>query len=829
MKRLLLKSLTIALCVGLMLSVVACGGGKNPPAVSPTPSVTPSVSATPTPSVSVAPSVTPSVTPSVAPSVVPSVAPSVVPSVAPSVAPTATPSVTPSVTPSLTPSVAPSVTPSVSPSVPAGPTDEELLASVTLNARNVRYNGKRQALSVGNLPQGAIVVYEEDVSNSSPENVDQYTQEGAKKPGVYGVKATVTLNGSSRELYAVLTIKKANLHIKANNQYKDLYAPHPEFTYTVSGLKGEDEFVITEPTPEPAPAEGEELFPESEEVLPEVNDNAVFTGSFVLDCTVGQYAETGGEIIALQLPTSDCYEINFVSANLFINPLKTGLLRGTSGGLKMNGHNEMIYNGKVVSWQGVNYFELFQECFNLNEGTVKESGVQNSFLGLEELAAHNVKAIRFNASFFYDFWWRACYLDYNATTGTYYVGEKAEICIKTMYRLFDKAASLNIGLIPSVFWSKGFAGLYGENNKAIYADHNSQSHLFAMAYQTKLLEALNDHPALFMWEAGNEENLGIDVGQGTTSDDLIRYRKAWTGLISSYNVGYNRVIGSGDSGLRPSQYRQRYGIWGEDNHEQHQEILRELNPGITAVSSHDYPSTRLPLLIAIKQKEKMAELGKDNLTSEENEEVAQYWRKEYYENREAVEEVFAEYGITYEYQGASSANMADVDTITERFTQIVQTAKAIGATCYVGECGPGQTYGETVLQHSKYRNSVLSNGLVINGDELNAGLEETYAEANGVYPDISYEDWLQSYMAICAAQKASGLPLVLYWNYQQNVNINRLNDHVLHSDLNGWGERTTGTEYSMSLSHFGKAKIAMSELKKLNDAWDAENPGAYLS
>ena len=96
-----------------------------------------------------------------------------------------------------------------------------------------------------------------------------------------------------------------------------------------------------------------------------------------------------------------------------------------------------------------------------------------------------------------------------------------------------------------------------------------------------------------------------------------------------------------------------------------------------------------------------------------------------------------------------------------------------------------------------------------------------------MYPDITYEDWLQSYMAICAAQTASGMPLVLYWNYQQEVNINRLNDKVLHSNLNGWGERGTGTEYSMSLAHFGKAKIALSQLKLYNDAWDAANPNTY--
>ena len=83
------------------------------------------------------------------------------------------------------------------------------------------------------------------------------------------------------------------------------------------------------------------------------------------------------------------------------------------------------------------------------------------------------------------------------------------------------------------------------------------------------------------------------------------------------------------------------------------------------------------------------------------------------------------------------------------------------------------------------------------------------------------------FAAITAAQKAAKLPLLMYWNYAYGVNINRLNDHVNHSQLEGWGERGTGVEFSMSLSHFGKAQIVLSVLKQANDAWDQANPGAY--
>ena len=130
-------------------------------------------------------------------------------------------------------------------------------------------------------------------------------------------------------------------------------------------------------------------------------------------------------------------------------------------------------------------------------------------------------------------------------------------------------------------------------------------------------------------------------------------------------------------------------------------------------------------------------------------------------------------------------------------------------------------------RHSKHRNSVLSNGLVIEGDKLNPGLIETYAEENGYYPDATYQDMLEYYMAVSKAQQATGLPLVLYWNYEYSANINRLNDQKKINQLNYWGDRSTATEFSVSLSHFGKALCMLTEVKALNDAWDEAHPNAY--
>ncbi|MBR2617562.1 MAG: hypothetical protein IKC56_04975 [Clostridia bacterium] len=848
MKRLL----AITSILALAFTCTACGLKK--------PSATPSVTPSPSPSVSASASTAPTTAPSVsvAPSVSPTVAPSVTPSVAPSVTPSVAPSVTPSVAPSVTPSAAPSVAPSVTPSVgPAEPTDEEQLELVTFSNDAMQYDGELHTLAVGNLPAGAEVVYELDEANMGLENAGIYDlEEGVRKPGVYALKATVSLGNASRELFAKLTIRKAPLTIKIDKVQKELYAPHPEFTYTVSGLKGGDIFYVGEipeellPTPEPAPeptpeelSDGAENPEETPEEIPEEEEEpfnpktfpyAVFTGDLVLEASVDRYSKIGGSITATSLPESDCYNVRYTEGALLIAPFVSKLISGTSGGLKMNGKYEMMYNGQVITWQGVNYFDLWQNCFNYNTGAIVESWVQESMRGLEELATYNVKAIRFSASFFYHNWWQSCFMDYDEATDSFHVGKKAEEAIYVMHRIFNKAASLGIGLIPSVFWTHNQYKLFpGETLEDCLINTDSESFKFTQWYQDLLLENFNDHPALFMWEQGNEWNLAVDHSEdGLTSDVLIRGRKIWAEQIAAANVGYNRVIGSGDAVLRGSQYNLRHGGgWAHDTHLQHTKVLEELNPGITAVSSHIYTNTSLNVLISAEQAE--YKLTHNNPTNAELDAIANEWRKKYYEDPDSVVAIMKERGYVDEngvFQGFTDKFndvMTDIDTLEELFDTLITASKNFKSTCYVGECGPGFTYGETVLQHSKYRNSVLSNGLVIEGDKLNPGLIETYAEENGYYPDATYQDMLDYYMAVSKAQQATGLPLVLYWNYEYNANINRLNDQKKINQLNYWGDRSTATEFSVSLSHFGKALCMLTEVKALNDAWDEAHPNAY--
>ena len=75
MKRLLFKSLSLILCVGILFSLTACGGCKSPTNAKPSviPTVTPGDAPSVAPSVSVAPTTVPTASPTVLPTVVPTV------------------------------------------------------------------------------------------------------------------------------------------------------------------------------------------------------------------------------------------------------------------------------------------------------------------------------------------------------------------------------------------------------------------------------------------------------------------------------------------------------------------------------------------------------------------------------------------------------------------------------------------------------------------------------------------------------------------------------------------------------------------------------------
>ena len=687
-----------------------------------------------------------------------------------------------------------------------------------------KYDGTRQKLEVSGAPEDAQIEYFAIEKGTGEDNIDVYTENGARKPGSYGVKAVVTIGGDQREYTAVLTIRKANMTIAGNTLIKDAYAPDPEFTYTITGLLPCDEFVVlpaaAEETEEPAAPSvlpsavpSASLLPSvtpSETPAEDVDGGAKFYGELVITSESTRYSEAGEYKITFGGVASDCYNITYRTGALKIRSYETELLGGIDGGLKQNINGEMTYGGKAVLWQGTNNFSLFAGCFS--GGEVNEQGVQNAFAGLEELAAYNVKAIRFSCGHFFDWNWKQNWIG-DSETGV----SRAEMNMYTLKRLFNKAASLNIGLIPSVYWTNNIMGMFGENIGDGWGTEGSKTWNFALEYQELLMDALNDHPALFMWEFGNEWNLSTDVSGDSdvnkrlTKDILHNFRSAWSSLVASRNDGYNRVIGSGDSILRNCQYNRGWnnGSWTEDTEREHREALKYFNPGITAVSAHIYGGAKLVILQDRKVAEKKKELN-GSMSVKQELELRNQIRKQYYEDPESVEKMYKEYGITDGYMDVYNKNIEGSDTLAGQYRLILNSAKYFGATAYVGETGIGYTFGETVLQNGEY------------------------AHAQGYYPDISYDDVTYYSEQVTKAQQETGMPLILYWNYEYNVNVTRIGDDVYwgknyltndnpNDDYLTFSDHGTGTEYSMSLKNWEKARRVFAEVKKVNDDWDAKN------
>ncbi|MBQ1269263.1 MAG: hypothetical protein IIY09_02160, partial [Clostridia bacterium] len=111
------------------------------------------------------------------------------------------------------------------------------------------------------------------------------------------------------------------------------------------------------------------------------------------------------------------------------------------------------------------------------------------------------------------------------------------------------------------------------------------------------------------------------------------------------------------------------------------------------------------------------------------------------------------------------------------------------------EAGASYNYGETVIQNGEF------------------------SHQNGYWPDLTYDDLRDYSRYVTEAQNATGMPLILYWNYDHNVDISH------RGNANGnWSDvGSGGTVHSFSLKNMPKAKIVLEAVKAQNDAWDLAN------
>jgi hypothetical protein len=656
------------------------------------------------------------------PSASPSVAESVQPSAPESIAPSSAPSVEETVAPSVAESVEPSAEPTVEPTVE--PTQEDLFAQITFSNRTIRYNGTAQRLEVKNLPENATVTYAEN-ENSSAENLMAYTEDGAICPGVYGITATVTIGEESREYKAVLTLNKAKLTISANKAEKDLYDPNPAFTFTVTGL-----------------LEGHEL-----DLTAGTWTEGVFAGEFVVSCSAEQYSDIGSYDIVAEELTSPYYDITYRKAALSIKKYTTDLV---PGGVKPTAGGQMLYNGAYVDVMGVNYFDMFYECIDDN-GNVVEANVQRTYAGLAELASYNVKCIRFFPMRYYKWQQKGWF-------------ENREVFIYTWHRIINKAASYNIGLIPSVLFNNeimnNVEGGYDWRTVTEQLQNGiiPPSVQLAFDYTEIFVEEFEDHPAIWMWEFSNETNLVMDVNNyGYYYDSSVAYREAWAELV--YNLDdYKRAIGSGDSVLRNYQYNMAMiKSWTTDTKEEHEYMLKLLNGGkLSAISSHCYISSEYE---RVKE-----EYKKDPFAIEDDLKASYMGDKVLYNQAlAAVPQSSEEDWYTTEYFGT--------DTIKELMCLLVEEAAKFGKTCYIGETG------FSYADHRLYTEEELDLFLV------------NFAKA----------------------KRESKMPITLFWNY----------DYKAQPIAGQYNDRGTGIEFSWNAS-WTKGRKYLECIKAYNDATEAK-------
>ena len=264
------------------------------------------------------------------------------------------------------------------------------------------------------------------------------------------------------------------------------------------------------------------------------------------------------------------------------NDVRPGLYNAPDG--------TMMLNGKPFYGIGVNYYDLFVSAFFRDWDTAP------SRRAMQTLKDYGCKVIRFSTLPFYveEF----CYF------------EETEKYWTAMDEIVAEAERLNIGLLPSLFWTYAVNDYCDEPYQSAYLDNNSKTVAFVRKYTDAFVRRYAESSAIYGWEFSNERVLGSDF------PDASHFRKVWAkssrkcrderdrvtldGLAAMYSCfaqcvsqadPYGRIVSTGDTNPRETSYNQyAYGDFStKDTHEQHEWVLDKINPkGITSLSQHQY-------------------------------------------------------------------------------------------------------------------------------------------------------------------------------------------------------------------------------------------------
>ncbi len=239
-------------------------------------------------------------------------------------------------------------------------------------------------------------------------------------------------------------------------------------------------------------------------------------------------------------------------------------------------NGRLMKGGEEFYGVGVNYYDMFIGIFYNKWDT---SNVMNA---LDNLKAYDCKVIRFAT------------LPFMAKDMGYYTMVEDTYWSK-LDEIVKKCEELEIGLIPSMFWTFSCFDQYGESYQTAIFDENSKGMAFIREYTEKFVQRYAESPAIYGWEFSNEKILSADLPHtvGTSSyystDALNHIYAEWAAIVAA-NDPYDRVISTGDTNPRESQYNQwKNGTWNRDTMEQHLEVMAAINPGdINTVSQHQY-------------------------------------------------------------------------------------------------------------------------------------------------------------------------------------------------------------------------------------------------
>lgn len=249
----------------------------------------------------------------------------------------------------------------------------------------------------------------------------------------------------------------------------------------------------------------------------------------------------------------------------------------------------MKKDGKPFYGVGINYYNLLNSAFS------QKWDITPSLAALETLKSYDVRVIRFNiVGYKYEEW--------------NYVTKLENKYFETFDKIVKKAEELEIGLIPSFFWSHGAVSDYlDEPSGTAYSQRDSKTTEFMLEFTEKVVKRYAESPAIYGWEYSNEVNLVSDLPNwnpsplpatskrsSRTNDDKMtttHYHnglKFWAEVIKE-NDPYGRIICNGDAIQREYAWNLRQGNgWKLDTKEQYEKILDYLQEDMTAVSSHVY-------------------------------------------------------------------------------------------------------------------------------------------------------------------------------------------------------------------------------------------------